>query len=166
MNQPVSTQLGLAERAVRAARVLRVSHAFQRRHDSPQQWNRWTRRARVARTAAAALQVPLDSVTVLDDPLRTYHTRDTGTVPGDLIIVTDPETQDRWALIPDVTAPGEGWLLLDRCPSCSADVPLVRIATLADLGDYLDPGGYVWPIGDALHDPAHRDTCTFTVRDH
>ena len=56
--------------------------------------------------------------------------------------------------------------MLDRCPGCDGEVPLARIATLADLGDYLDPGGYVWPIGDARHDPAHQHDCTFTTRDH
>ncbi|GGU39675.1 hypothetical protein [Lentzea flava] len=166
MDQPVATKPGLAERAVRAARTQRVCQSFQRRHDSPEQWNRWTRHARVARTAAAALQVPLDAVTVLDDPFRPYNTRDAGQVPGDLIVVTDPDTQDRWAFIPDLSAPGEAWLLLDRCPGCNGEVPVARIAILADLGDYLEPGGYVWPIGDARHDPAHQHDCTFTARDH
>lgn len=130
--------LGLAERAVRAARDLRTTPEFARRHDTPDRWNRWARRARVARTIAAALQVPAHSVTVTDDPHRRYRTRN-GDVPGDLITVTDTATARRWRLITDFTSPGESWLILDSCPGCGTEIPAARIACLADLGDYLDP---------------------------
>ena len=132
--------LGLVDRAVGAARALRATctSEFRRRHDSQEQWSRWARRARVARTVAAALQLPADSVTVTDDPDRQYRTRN-GKVPGDLITVTDPETAQRWRLLTDFTSPGESWFVLDQCPGCDAEVPVVRIACLADLGDYLDP---------------------------
>ena len=122
---------GLAERAVRTARAYRATDpdGFHRRHDSPEEWNRWARRARVARTIAAALQVPVNAVLVTDDPHRTYHTR-TGPVPGDLITVTDPLAARAWRFIPDAAIPGDGWLLLDRCPDCDAEIPATRIATL------------------------------------
>jgi hypothetical protein len=130
---------GLAERAVHAARAYRAADpdGFHRRHNNPEQWNRWTRRARVARTIAAALQVGVDSVLVTDDPHRQYRTR-TGPVPGDLITVTDPLTGRAWRFIPDFTTPGDGWLLLDHCPDCDTEITVTRIATLSDLGDYLD----------------------------
>ncbi|WP_089926662.1 hypothetical protein [Lentzea albida] len=132
--------LGLAERAVRAAQDVRAKGAgdFQQRHDTPERWNRWARRARVARTVAVALQLPVDSVTVADDPDRQYPTRG-GNVPGDLITVSDPATGQEWRLLTDFTSPGESWLVLDRCPECGTEVPVVRIACLADLGDYLAP---------------------------
>jgi hypothetical protein len=112
---PELAAAGLAARAVHTARAYRAAdpHGFHRRHDDPDQWNRWARRARVARTIAAALHVPLDAVLVTDDPHRTYRTR-TGPVPGDLITVTDPATGRVWRFIPDVTTPGDGWLLLGR----------------------------------------------------
>jgi hypothetical protein len=135
-----TTTPGLAERAVRAARAHRAADpdGFHHRHDNPEAWNRWARRARVARTVAAALQVPVDAVLVTDDPHRTYPTR-TGEVPGDLITVTDLPTGHAWRFIPDHTTPGQAWLLLDHCLGCSAEVPVARVATLADLGDHLDP---------------------------
>jgi hypothetical protein len=39
--------------------------------------------------------------------------------------------------VPDLGAT-ETWLLLDECPDCEALVPITRVATLADLGAYLD----------------------------
>ena len=115
----------LAERAVHAAHAHRAADpdGFHHRHDDPDQWNRWTRRARVARTIAAALQVGVDGVLVTDDPHRQYRTR-TGPGPGDLITITDPVTGRAWRFIPDFTTPGDGWLLLDRCPGCDAEVPV------------------------------------------
>ena len=135
-----TTTPGLAESAVRAAHAHRAADpdGFRHRHDSPEAWNRWARRARVARTVATALQVPADAVLVTDDPHRAYPTR-TGDVPGDLIAVTDPVTGNVWRFIADHTTPGQAWLLLDHCADCAAETPVARIATLADLGDHLDP---------------------------
>ncbi|MFC6091595.1 hypothetical protein [Saccharothrix lopnurensis] len=152
---------GLAQRAVHAAHAHRAADpdGFHRRHDNPEEWNRWVRRARVARTVATALQVPTDAVLVTDDPHRTYPTR-TGDVPGDLITTTDPATGHTWRFIPDHTTPGQAWLLLDTCPRCSAEVPVTRIATLADLGDHLDPDTRsARDIGDAAD---HQPDCTGT----
>lgn len=159
-----TTARGLADRAVRAYRAVDPD-GFHRRHDTPDQWNRWTRRARVARTVAAALQVPLHAVVVTDDPHRTYRTRaHTGPVPGDLITVTDPPTGRAWRFIPDFSTPGDGWLLLDRCPGCAADIPVTRIATLTDLGEYLDPDGDIWPAAEARDESIHQPGCTFAPR--
>jgi hypothetical protein len=130
---------GLAARAVHAARAHRAAdpHGYRRRHDDPDQWIRWTRRARAARAIAAALQVPVETVFVTDDPRRAYGA---GSVPGDLITVTDPPTGRAWQFIPDLTTtPHGGWLLLERCLDCGTDVPAARIACLTDLGDHLDP---------------------------
>jgi hypothetical protein len=52
---------------------------------------------------------------------------------------------------------------LDREPECDADVPVTRIATLADLGDYLDPDGEIWPADECHDDPAHHPGCSFFV---
>lgn len=151
---------GLAERAVHAARAHRAADpdGFHRRHDTADQWNRWTRRARVARTLAAALQVPLEHVLVTDDPRRTYPTR-TGPVPGDLITATDPSTGHAWRFIPDHTTPGDGWLLLEHCPDCATEAPTARMATLADLGDHLDPDT---PAAERRNEANRHTACTHT----
>lgn len=153
---------GLAERAVHAARAHRAADpdGFHHRHDDPAQWNRWARRARVARTIAAALQVGVDRVLVADDPHRIYRTR-TGPVPGDLITVTDPVTGRAWQFIPDFTAPGDGWLLLDPCPGCENEVPVTRVATLGDLGEYLDPDGALHVADEARDEGLHQPGCAF-----
>ncbi|MFD4636899.1 hypothetical protein ACFWN2_06260 [Lentzea sp. NPDC058436] len=135
---------------------------FSHRLDSADQWSRWARRARVARTVAAALQVPADSVTVTDDPHRRYRTR-SGNVPGDLITVTDPVTAQRWRLLTDFTSPGESWFVLDRCPGCGAEVPVVRIACLADFGDYLDPDTDVVPAVEAREASLHEPDCALAL---
>ena len=154
--------VGLAERARHAAGAHRAvdPDGFHRRHDTPDEWNRWARRARVARTIAAALQVPVGAVFVIDDPHRTYRTR-TGEVPGDLITVTDPSTARAWRFIPDFTTPGDGWLLLDRCPDCDAEIPATRVACLADLGAYLD--GDIWPADEARDESLHAPGCAFAL---
>ncbi len=163
---PPGLAAGVAERALHAARAYRAAdpHGFHRRHDTPEEWNRWARRARVARTIAAALQVPENSVLVTDDPHRAYRTR-TGPVPGDLITVTDSATGRAWRFIPDFTTPGEGWLLLDGCPGCAAEVPLTRIATLADLGEHLDPDGDLHVADDARDPALHQPGCAFATPD-
>lgn len=153
--------LGLADRAIQAAHTYRAADpdGFRRRHDTPEQWNRWARRARVARTIAAALQVPVDAVLVTDDPHRTYRTR-TGPVSGDLITITDPLTERAWRFIPDFTTPDDGWLLLDRCPECDAEIPTIRVACLVDLGEYLAPDGDLWPADEARDESLHQPGCT------
>lgn len=155
---------GLADRALRAARTHRAAdpHGFHRRHNTPDEWHRWVRRARVARTVAAALQVPVEYVLVTDDPHRTYRTP-AGPVPGDLITVTDPPTGRAWRFIPDFTTPGDGWLLLDRCPDCEAEVPVTRIATLVDLGEYLDPEGDLTVADEARDEALHQPGCAFAL---
>lgn len=162
MADTASTLSGLADRAIRAARAARSvdPDGFNRRHDDPDHWARWTRRARVARTIAATLQVPLVWVTVTDDPQRDYRTRN-GPVPGDLITITDADTGLVWRFIPDFTTPGDGWLLIGNCPACDASVPTIRVATLADLGEYLDPDGEIWPSEEFHDDTAHLPGCTF-----
>jgi hypothetical protein len=149
---------------VRAARAQCAADpdGFHRRHDTPEEWNRWARRARVARTIATALHVPLDAVLVTDDPHRTYRTR-TEPVPGDLITVTDPLTGRAWRFIPDFTTPGDGWLLLDQCPDCESEIPATRIATLADLGEYLDPDGDIWAADEARDESLHQPGCAFAL---
>jgi hypothetical protein len=155
---------GLAERAMHAAHAHRAADpdAFHHRHDDPSQWNRWTRRARVARTIAATLQVGVVNVLVTDDPHRQYHTR-TGPVPDDLIIIDDPATGHTWRFIPDVTTPGDGWLLLDRCPDCDAEIPVTRAATLGDLGEYLDPDGHSPLASEARDESIHQRGCAFVL---
>lgn len=161
---PPGPASGLAERAVHTARTYRATdpRGFHRRHEDPDHWNRWARRARVARTIAAALQVPLECVLVTDDPHRTYRTRG-GSLPGDLITVTDPATGRAWRFIPDFTTSGDGWLLLDRCPECAAEVPITRIACLIDLGEYLDPDGDPHLADEARDQALHQPNCTFAL---
>ncbi|USX56419.1 hypothetical protein [Lentzea sp. HUAS12] len=157
--------IGLAGRAVRLARAhLEADRdGFLRRNNSAEQWNTWSRRARVGRTIASALQVHIDTVIVTDDPQREYHARDR-TVPGDLITVTEHLTGRLWRFIPDNTAPGTTWLLLDLCPVCGAEIPAARVAGLADLGDYLDRGTEPFAlIAEARNEFLHAPDCTFTA---
>ncbi|MFD0201411.1 MULTISPECIES: hypothetical protein [Saccharothrix] len=161
------TTPGLAERAVSAARAHLAADpdGFRRRHETPDQWSRWARRARVARTLASALDVPVDAVLVTDDPHRDYSTR-TGPVPGDLITVTDPVTGREWRFVPDHDTPGAAWLLLDRCPDCATEMPTTRVATLADLGDHLDPDYDTRPAAEALDEANHQPGCVYTKSDN
>lgn len=154
---------GLAARAVMATR---------RAHDADpdgfpechQDWHTWQRRAQLARTLASVLSVPGEQISVINDPHRAY-----GTVPGDLLIITDPDTDREWKFVPDLGGT-ETFLLLDECPACGATVPITRIATLADLGAYLDTDD---PDHDPTQgcpdefpdDPAHGPDCDFAHSD-
>lgn len=53
--------------------------------------------------------------------------------------------------------------MLDRCPDCAAEIPATRIATLADLGDYLDPDGDIWPADEARDEPLHQPGCALAL---
>jgi hypothetical protein len=150
---------GLAGRAINAARRYRAAErdAFHHRHHD---WPLWTRRAATVRAIAAALGVPVDHVTVTDDPDRRYGLA--RQVPGDLITVTDPDTGGAWRFVPDLATFGDGWLLLDECPGCGGTVPLARVATVADLGDWLDPNNdkrYDHLPAEEHGDPGHRPHC-------
>lgn len=154
---------GLAARAVRAARRAHDTDpdGFPERH---RDWHTWQRRARLARTLASILGVPGEQVSVINDPHRVY-----GAVPGDLLIITHPDTDREWRFVPDLGA-AETFLLLDECPACGATVPITRLATLADLGAYLDTDD---PDHDPAQgcpdefpdDPAHRPNCDFARPD-
>lgn len=154
---------GLAARAVSAARRARGADpdGFAERHLD---WHTWQRRARLGRALATVLGVPVEQVSVIDDPHRVY-----GAVPGDLLIITDTDTdtdgdsERRWRFVPDLGA-AETFLLLDECPDCGATVPITRVAALADLGAYLDADdpGYDPAQGcpdEFPDDPAHRPEC-------
>ncbi|MEU4767702.1 hypothetical protein AB0H12_31070 [Actinosynnema sp. NPDC023794] len=106
--------------------------------------------------------MPVDAVLVADDPHRTYSTR-TGEVPGDLITVTDLATGSAWRFVPDHTTPGQAWLLLDRCPGCSVEIPVARVATLADLGDHLDPDRGTRVTRQPREAVDHQSYCTADV---
>lgn len=105
--------------------------SYTQRH---QHWRTWARRNHAATELAAALGVPVDAVTVGDDPHRGYGMA--RQYPGDLLTVTDPHTHQVWRFIPDFHTDC-GWLLLHLCPHCLAPrVPVARIAALADLGGW------------------------------
>lgn len=74
----------LIDRAVDAARYYldTAPREFATRH---QDLTRWQRRAYSAGTLATALGVPIDDVSVRDDPDRRYGL--TGLIPGDLFEV-------------------------------------------------------------------------------
>jgi hypothetical protein len=112
----------------------------------------------LGRTLAAALGVPAEQVSVIDDPQRLHSA-----VPGDLLIVADPDSEHRWRFVPDL-GETETWLLLDECPDCAATVPITRVATLADLGTYLDTENPDYDPSDGCPeqfptDPAHHPYC-------
>jgi hypothetical protein len=147
----------LVARAVTAARRARDTDR-DRFPERQLDWRTWELRARQGRALAAALGVPVDQVSVIDDPQRLY-----GAVPGDLLIVTDPDDAHRWRFVPDLGAT-ETWLLLDECPDCEAHVPITRVATLADLGAYLDAEDPDYDptngCPEEFHtDPAHHPDC-------
>jgi hypothetical protein len=152
----------LATRATAASdlhRGLLGQRAFTRRH---QNWVRWIRHAQTAAALAGALGVRIDDVTVTEDPDRPYELA--GYRPGPLITVTEPLTGRNWQFLPDLAHVGDSWLLIDQCPGCTARVPTARVATLADLGDYLDAtdGEQYDHVPDQFFtDPAHDDTCMF-----
>lgn len=88
-------------------------------------------------------------------------------MPGDLLIITDLHTDREWRFVPDHLGMAETFLLLDECPACGATVPITRVATLADLGAYLDTDhdptqGCPDEFPD---DPAHRPDCDFARPD-
>jgi hypothetical protein len=152
----------LVARAVSAARRARDADR-DRFPDRHRDWRAWELRARHGRALAAALGVPADQVSVIDDPQRVY-----GAVRGDLLIVTDPDGAHRWRFVPDLGAT-ETWLLLDECPDCEALVPITRVATLADLGAYLDTEDPCYDPSDGcpeeFHtDPAHHPECGLNTR--
>lgn len=150
----------LADRARAAAARHRLadSAGFGRRHAD---WSGWTRRAQVARTVAAVLEVPVGAVLVTDDPVRGYGIA--GHLPGDLITVIDPVDGSAWRFIPAAASAGQTWLVLAACPSgCGGEVPLARVATLADLGDWLKPGRDERLDGlpeEHSADPGHAPSC-------
>ena len=155
-----TTPHGLADRAIAEARHLRTTDParFAARHND---WPQWTRRADLARTIAWTLGIRTADVMVTDDPDRHYglsHQQ-----PGDLITVTDPVTAHVVRFVPDFTAQGNRWLLIDECPGCGGTVPMARVATVADLGDYLDPDNDTrfdhLPL-EHFGDPAHRTDCS------
>lgn len=153
------TAHALTARAVAAARRHRAADAvgFNTRHAD---WPRWTRRAAAARTIATGLGIPIEYVTVTDDPDRRYGI--TGQVPGDLITVADPDTGHEYQFTPDVPANRQGWLLLDECPDCGGSVSLTRVATIVDLGDWLDPNNdnrFDHVPAECDGDPGHRPEC-------
>lgn len=153
---------GLTTRAIMAAHRARDADpdGFPERH---QDWHTWQRRARLAPTLAGMLGVPVEQISVIDDPHRVY-----GAVPGDLLIITEPGTDREWRFVPDLGAT-ETFLLLDDCPDCGSTVPITRVATLADLGDYLDTdhADYDPARGcpdEFSDDPAHHPECGFATR--
>lgn len=113
-----------------------------------------------ARTVAAVLDVPLGAVMVGDGPVRGYGIA--GHLPGDLITVTDPADGSVWRFIPAAASAGQTWLVLAPCPDCAGEVPLARIAILADLGDWLKPAHDERVEGlseEYTADPGHAPSC-------
>jgi hypothetical protein len=157
---------GFARRALTAARRERFSDptGFDHRYDD--NLFTWARRARLARDIAVALDIPCSptNITITDDP----HPRP-GQVrgrPADLITVTDGRSV--WRFIPDpAMPPGDRWILLDECPDCGAPtVPMIPIATLADVGDWIDPDAddrytRVMEFGMFYGDPTHHPGCQY-----
>lgn len=153
---------GLLARATAAAQRYRdmAPDVFHQRRDD---WSLWTMRAATGHAIATALGVPIDHVLIGHDPDR-HHL---GSKSDLLITVTDPDTGELWRFLPEPHT--AGWLFLDACPDCDASsVPMARVATLADLGEYLDTddsdlAAVLPPEFDG--DPAHHDHCPYAPRD-
>jgi hypothetical protein len=111
--------------------------------------------ARCARHLAAVLGIDPIDITAMPDPAR----RDgSGLWPGVLLRVNDPEDSSEYLFIP---APGheDVFLALLPCPTCGVPVPWVRVAEIADLGEFLAARGWVFDPAFWV-DPAHAPGCT------
>ena len=58
----------------------------------------------------------------------------------------------------------DDFLVLGPCPVCGGQVPRAPIATLADLGDYLQYPNLVEPPEPFSGDPGHHTGCSFRQR--
>lgn len=132
----------------------------------------WKTRARYALALAVLLGIDPADVTVRDDPVRRYGAR--YPVPllhaADATVSGEPSggTVEGWWFIPE-TGDRESFLALSACPSCGSQVPVARIASLADLGDLLGRDLGHWddpaaPASDRLPiefdgDPGHHPGC-------
>ena len=155
-----TTPTGLADRAIAEARHRRATDPAVLATRDPD-WPQWTYRAKTAHMVAQRFGLHAFTVTVTDDPDRRYGLRHQ--YPGDLITVTDPATARMLRFVPDFTAPSDRWLLIDECPECGGIVPMARVATIADLGDYLDPDNdtRLEHLPTEHHgDPAHDNHCS------
>lgn len=158
----------LTDRARRAAEQARQADPwFDSRFADPIAWKT---RARSAAALAALLGIDPADVTVRDDPVRRYGAR----YPVPLLHAPDaPDARDEtagpgWWFIPE-TGDRESFLALGACPACGGQVPVARIASLADLGDLLgrDLGRWDDPAADASDrlpiefdgDAGHRSGC-------
>ena len=52
---------------------------------------------------------------------------------------------------------------MDRCPRCENEVPVTRIASLVDLGEYLDPDGDSRIADEARDEALHHPGCTLAL---
>lgn len=120
--------MDLAERAALALRRTRAADpAINELTPDPISWGH---RARLARTLSAALGVDPADIVVTEDPVRRY-----GVHPGYLVTVHAHDTLYRF--IPELGVHGT-FLLLRPCWGCGNEVPVAAIASLVDLGRYLD----------------------------
>jgi len=161
----------LTDRARRAADQARRADpdGFDNRFADP---GAWKTRARYALALAVLLGIDPADVTVRDDPVRRYGAR--YPVPllhaADATVSGEPSgsTAEGWWFIPE-TGDRESFLALGACPSCGSQVPVARIASLADLGDLLGRDLGRWddpaaPASDRLPiefdgDPGHHPGC-------
>ena len=156
---PCQPAAGLLGRALAADTRAQTSNpaSYPRRHS---EWNVWIRRQSLATALAGALGVPIDTVTVGDDPDRGYGI--TPTYPGDLITVTEPGSGQTWRFMPDLLG-AHSWLLLGACPRCPATaVPLARITGLADLGAWHRTQPATQIPADLADDRNHHPACPLT----
>lgn len=153
----------LTERARRAAAQARRAdpEGFDNRFADPAAWKA---RARYALALALLLGIDPADVTVRDDPVRRYGAR----YPVPLLHAPDEGATEGWWLIPE-TGDREAFLALGACPLCGGQVPVARIASLADLGDLVGRDLGRWhdpaaPASDRLPiefdgDPGHHPGC-------
>jgi hypothetical protein len=164
----------LTDRARHAAEATRQADpgGFDTRFADPIAWKA---RARYAINLAVMLGIDPADVTVRDDPDRRYgarypvpllHVPDTsrtgsGELPGD-------GSPAGWWFIPE-TGDRDSFLALGPCPACGGQVPVARIASIADLGDLIGRDLGRWddpaaPASDRLPiefdgDPGHHPGC-------
>lgn len=147
--------MALAQRATRALELARAADPDHTDRDTSRGIHRL--RARLVRELTATLGVDPGDVVATADPDRVY-----GGYPGQLLTVFDDDCVYRF--IPEV-GNDDTFYLLGPCAECGADVPVAKIAQLADLGTHLTGGAPSAPHEDQAWDPNHRPGCPNAATD-
>jgi hypothetical protein len=140
----------LAERAI-ACYQAELGH-----RGLPSSWR--SRAARAAWILAAILGVDPACVSAVPDPDRDIGPQNVGEVR--LIVRYPGMPGNGFEFVPEYCSI-DTFVLLAGCPGCSRQVPMYRVASLADLGRYLARDGMTEPdVEQFVSDPGHERDCS------